>query len=454
MSKYEVDQPLFTSKDQNRLHRLEGWMADSGSTCQIDIMAIGHSWEPGEILTELKEGDVVTLELTRGVVDAGLKGSDSQLLDRNLFWRGLIEGLREVKDGKLIRGVEVNQTARNAWKRLGLNNGTYISSALLTVEVNDPENTDLKTLLSEEDIEALKTYNWITVDDAFVAAKVMHRLNKSYGMMKKGKIRKHGDHVPLSFPPNLSLAANNIRDRDGLNGRFPVTFMKSPDSTLVSATQRLQEMFLDLPIELTANESKTLSLNTMLKFILSHAELKDAEEILTATYQFAYRLQPDNPKSIRTIHAGGADHAPAIQYSLQKHVSNPDAIIVNIKHDPRFPKLLNRGGILEFFGKTIPFENRLKGINVEGYEAYADPDFITNQTKNAVLDNIDDFRKRVLVDKILSDYLKRTGDFDVLKNAIDSYTTQSNLYDMKEEELQRILVQIEASRATQQSFLL
>lgn len=454
MSKYEIDQPLFTSKDQNRLHRLEGWMVDSGSTCQIDIMAIGHAWEPGEILTELKEGDVVTLELTRGVVDAGIEGSDSQLLDRNLFWRGLIEGLREVRDGKLIRGVEVNQTARNAWKRLDLSSGTNISSALLTVEVNDPENNDLTHVLSDEAIEALRIYNWITVDDAFVAAKVMHRLNKSYRMMSEGKIRKHSDHIPLSFPPNLSLAADNIRDKEELNGHFPVTFMKSPDSTLVSATQHLQEMFSDLPIELTTDESKSFSLDAMLKFILSHAELKDAEEILTATYQFAYRLQPDNLRNIRTIHTGGADHAEAIQYALQKHVGNPNVVGVTIKHDPRFPKPLLRGGTLEFFKRNVPFEDRLSGIQVEGFEAYADPDFITKKTQQAITENFDDFKRRVMVDRIFADILKRGGDFENLKNAVELYTSLSDLYDLPESELRRLLTNIETQYSTQQSALL
>lgn len=425
------ERAFFTPKDQRKLGRLEDQFSQADSVCFIDVHAIAHDWEPGEEITlATKSADVVTLELTRNVVTQGLAGGESQILGRNPFWKGIVDGLTEVDREQLVRGVEVNQTARVGWKRFALHTGSGLAPGLLTIEVEDTNNPQLYKLLPEEHGERLQKYNWVTVEEDEWSVRALHKSSRGFARVREGKLPKR---FPIYLFPGGYLVSDAFDQYEEFEGRHPVTYMKKPDQSVIAANSDLIDAFSGIPMELSDQEKRSLAHDVMLKSVLSHAELKDAEEILYNVYQYA-KQKRDVAGNMRAVHIGGADHAESIAYVLGSHIKNKDAISVSVVDDPRFRVPLLRGGTLEFLRRTIPFEDRLRGITVEGFEIYADPPVIVANALNAIFDNFEDFQKRILVERICP--------YNELGKTLDSYKRvveiQSDLYDLNTEELRRL----------------
>jgi len=437
MAEFEPNSPLFSSKDTNKVGNLDRRLQELDATSEIEIYAVAHDWKPGQIIDLANQADVVTLELTRNVVTAGLAHSDSPVLDKNIFWRELIDGLRDNSENKLIRGVEVNQTVRTALKRLSLSMGSReFSTAIMSVEVNDPALTDIEAFLEPKDAEIFRKFGWLTVNDEWTATKVLEAVNAAYTMMSEGKIPKNR-RVPLSFPQNLSMITDKLDDVDSFNGEFPILFMKSPDPSLVESTDQLKEMFCNLPFGLSPQEAASYASSVMTNFLLSHSELTDARQILYNTYQFVKDSTPAN--MVKTIHIGGAHHAESIQYALNKHIPPNSRISVEIKQDPRFPIPILEGSIGEFFKKQIPFEQRLNGVFVENFETFANPTHIVSQATDAIENDPEDFLKRVYVDRLIAKlFTKFNGEFTAEQAQI-AYPSQTYLHRKSIEELEQLL---------------
>lgn len=412
---------LFTPREIRQLGKLEDRFLEAGVSCYVDIFEIAHDFDPGPVTDEARKYDVVTLELTRGVVQAGLNDDESRVLKRNEFWRKVVESLRGDKDGKLIRGIEVNQTARIGWKRLSLTQSDLsLYHTNLTVEVSDPGSLNLLKYMSKEEAEALLKYNWVSSDNQETALKVFRKALKSYDMMKAGKIKKD-PNTPLSFPPNIRLIHIDTEKDDG-EDPFTTVFLKPPDQSLVQALTDLQTMFENTPLDLTEDERGSLSRDVMMKFILSHAELKDAQEILLALYQSTKKSGTNEEHA--TLHIGGADHAPAIEYVFKKYLQG-SSIQIRRKPDPRFQSEIMKGSVLTFLGSAIPFEERVGGISIKGFEVYGNADRIVESTSKAIYENFEEFERHVLIERIIN--------LDLGQSALSSFSDYNNMFALESE---------------------
>lgn len=399
MALIEAEKPFFTPKDQRKLGRLEEKLREAGGTCNIDVFAMAHDWEPDDAtVQDVRGADVVTLELTRNVVKAGLATQQSNILEGNIFWRRIIDELREGNEEKLIRGVSVNQTVRNGLKRLLLHCGNEtLTPALLVVEAKQIEPSELREFLSGDEIDFFGTHNWIIVDHAQTQLDIMERTLAVFDQRKSDGLKPPWP-VPLS--DNLSLVSENLDRKEIFNNRHTVTFMKSPDRSLIHARSLVIELLGDQPIRLSKDEKETIANDSMLAFILSHAELKDAEEILYSVYQFATKFLREK-KSIKAAHVGGAAHGPTIARILNSSIQDRSVISVSVKDDPRFLHPLVGSDLFSFVKETIPPEELISGINVNGFETYADPEHIRNAVSRVVEENMGEFVRRLFVQRLM-----------------------------------------------------
>ncbi len=396
----ENGQKFFTPKQERRLHRLEQHFVDNSQVGQIDIYAIAHDWEPSEIVDDAVSYDVVTLELTRGAVQAGLSGEDTSISKRNIFWRQVVEGLRPAQEGKLIRGITVNQTPRVSYKRfMSSLNPEYAFGRHATVEVADPTAPILEKFLSDADIAKLLKYNWINTDDQNASLTVFTKFIKSMEMMKKGKISKRNildNHkVPLSFPNNIEFLLSLQPEKREDDKPFIITFFKAPDRSLFEAQNALTQMFADLPLDLTTAEKGSLGRSAITNSLVAHAERTEAWELVNALCQYVESSQPT--PNTNALHIGGAIHSQSIKHVIDKHIGNQDVLKVNIKDDPRFDRPILSGS-LNLLMDITPFQDRLAGTRIEGYEAYANSDFVQT-TKDIMEANIDKLTRHVAIDR-------------------------------------------------------
>ncbi len=440
----ESSQRFFTPKEEHRLHRLEQHFTNNATVGQINIFAIAHDWAPEGIVDEAVKHDVVTLELTRGVVQAGLSGESTSISKKNVFWQQVIEGLIPVQEGKLIRGVAVNQTARVAYKRFASSlTPDYAFGRHATVEVTDPTAPILGKFLSDADIAKLLKYNWINTADQKASLTVFTKFNKSIDMMRKGKISKgkiiDNHKVPLSFPYNIEFLLSLKSEEKEIEKPFVVTFFKTPDRSLFEAHNALTQMFADLPLELDEDESSSMGKEVLLGSLLASAELSEAKELLNALYQRTVSVSPTAYAS--TLHVGGGFHAKPIKQVIDRHISNKDALTVSIKEDPRFDKPLDTGSLSAFLRDITPFDVRLTGINIEGFEAFANADIAKN-TRDIMEANIKEFRRYIAINRAWVNLVYGLNDKPEI------YKLQSKLFELSLDQLQRLAQVEENDRET------
>lgn len=377
---------------RRRLSKISEILSGKDSRCTVNLLGVVHDWEPGgEILDRISKADIVTLELTRNVVKSGLSAGPSKILQKNIFWREIVASLRENQQG-IIRGIEVNQTPRVAWKRFSLHHGeATLGAAFLTVEADREFVEDLVCCLSEEDLGSLKKFNWLMLDSIPVTAlflDLVHEAVKSPDF--KGRL-------PLSLCDGFSLVSLNDKEHDA--ERFVTTLMLPPHHSLEEARLAIEGELKQSSVFLSDLELSSLARAVMEDYLLAQAELNDAEEIVYALSQFVRRgLKPQ--QGISVLHIGGAGHSSIISQIISECLPpGCKNIEVVLSHDPRFGPY--KGWISQFFKENIPLTDLLSVAKVKGFEVSVDPQKAAREVVLAINRNKEDFQKRILVERII-----------------------------------------------------
>lgn len=378
---------------KRKLEKIEDTLARQGASCTVEIFGVIHDFQPGAaLLRKIIQPDIVTLELTRNVVHAGLEGGESQVLGNNVFWREVVQALRVRREGKLIRGIEVNQTARVGWKRFSLHHGhNTLGSALFTVEAGEELPDEIISLfLRPEQIAELRKYRWLMIKDIYACEKVS-------GLAVAALERPDFSGTwPISLGNDLSLVAARMNERKIPN--FLVTFMLPPRPSLEEARQEIEIKIRDSFPDLSEKEAKLFSIIAMENILLSPAELTDAREIVYALSQFI--KQGLSWPTIRCLHIGGAGHLSVIADILETHLPlGSQRIRIYRSSDPRFRPY--QGGIHSFWREKVPFPNLVSIVDVKGFEVTANPQMAAGQAQQAITQNREDFWRKVLIWRIL-----------------------------------------------------
>lgn len=419
-----IEQNFFDAKIARSIPRIEKELVDSHAECLVELLGVAHSWHPGKkILAKVQDADVVTLELTRGVVKESLQGKSSRLLGRNRFWQKVIE-VAKTDAGKMVRGIEVNQTFRVAWKRLHLHNGlSVLASAPFTVEVDSETVPELTNLLLPDDFKKFDSYGWLTTDDLQVYAAVITRVNDSL----------KGDHnfplhpLPLWQGVNLvSLDYESFKRGDHL-----ITFIKPPNSSLVKAQEIIREQLAKTECDLSEEELRKVSSFALLDFLLARVELTDAEEIIYALDQYCKRSCLSG-KNNHLLHIGGGAHRDSI-FRILRLVLTPysDTIHLLAAMDPRMSE--GKGDIWRLFKDALPFEQRLAAVGIKDGEVEIDQERLFQTVGSVLTEYREDFYKRVLVRRILG---KTHPQSSTLKDYSSMVKERDRLYQLDVSELE------------------
>ncbi len=197
-----------------------------------------------------------------------------------------------------------------------------------------------------------------------------------------GKRRFKYDSMFLT--PTARIVENNLHNPEYKEAdRFPIAFFKKADKSLIESFDGISDFFGSLGMDFSPDYIRSLSNTIMTIFLLSHAELKEAEEILNYCYQYSRNNSLSN-KNVTAFHVGGAAHAEGISYVLKSQIDNHDAIQVRVVDDPRFNNKLDGNTDSAFFKERIPFGNRLKAVRADGFEVYVDPQLILESIRGAI----------------------------------------------------------------------
>ena len=391
--------PLFEPKLQRQLQRLEQMLKDSGRSCSVELMGVLHSWDAGlEIIGKAKNAQMVTLELTRNIVNTGLADKESRILERNQFWGSLVKALRTDNEAQLVKGIEVNQTVRVASKRLSLHcRDMTLAPSFFTFELKSTDSKDLMLcqdygFITPLDILAFKQCNWVIVESKELSYTLMELVTK----VLEEQHNNFGKTWPMKVTEDLYLAS--YTNKKPSDGRWLITFMKEPDQSLLRAKELIEDVLSELNMGLTRMEKKWISLDAMEMILLSHAELKEAKEIFNCLYQYA-RNHPEE-KQMHLLHIGGAMHSAAIGQALQSNLTGESGIEVSLTADPRFNGHITDASFSAFFHDRIPFNELLSGVKAKGYEVYAEPERIEGMVRKALAGNRAEFEKRLLIHRI------------------------------------------------------
>lgn len=352
-------------------------------------MGVSHAGEPDEmVLDRVKRADVVTLELTRQVVQAGLRGEDSQILRNNSFWRGIIESLRSDTVNKRIRGVEVNQSPRVAWKRLSLHYGNpTLASSPFTIEVSRDRISDFYQLLSETELTTLKDRSWLITNNRYITDAVCQRLEEVTGALKDWGF-------PVEMSPGIFwVCSASPEESDKTDDyRYKITFMTPPHPSLIEAFELIKRELGDLNL-LKETEVNSFAFDVMLTYLLSPPELTEAREIAYVSNQSVRDpTTKPNQKTLEVVHVGGAHHTERLERIFQASLPVNPRITINTSYDSNY---LNFVWLGPFFRDYIPFDRRMLAVRVTGFETEVVPELIGQDVVTAVVDNRDDFNERL-----------------------------------------------------------
>jgi len=395
MRQEKIEGQLFSSRYRSSVSGLEERLVSSNVACDVRLIAIAHDWNPGaELLQAVRDADVITLELTRNMVTETIAGQDSQIANRNIFWREVLGALRESNKDRIVRGIAIDQTSRNAWKRLALHFGDKeIGSGILTIEVEDPNDPKLKKLLSNKDRENLRTKNWVVSENPRTVQKAFNGFIKAFRRYKKGKAKSLS---PLYLSRGVSIVSDQLDKLDEYQeeGRYPIVFMSPPDASILTARTLVSEALRGFQF-LSDVEREEIAGGIVSDFIMSHAELKDAQEIMHAVSAFTKTKQIKDGV-LRAVHLGGALHTGFILNAIKSQLGNPESVNITSSDDPRFEHPLTEYSTAEFFKERISALERLDSIRVEGFEVYADPERIVRNVEEAISSDPEEFLRRYL----------------------------------------------------------
>lgn len=374
---------------QTRYRMLDGELTSRDLTCEIDIHgAMHHGRPPQATLGRISESDVVTLELTRNVVREGLEGGRVDLFRRNSYWRRLVSELRRDKEDKRIRGIEVNQTPRVAFKRFTLHYGfTSLALTALNFEIDEDNIPEFEDYLPENEYKTLQNYGWLITESRDALHAIMTILDMS---KPKG--------IPWQLCQELSLVSFN-RDEAG-KPKPRITLIKTPHLSIDLAASAITSLFEKVG-NLTDEEVLHLLYEVLNCYLLAPSELSEAEEIGYVTSQYTRADANSEQTGIKVIHIGGAYHTRVLTDTIKSNLPDgQSSISVSESYDPRVKSYI--GTTLAFLRDKIPFENRLEAVKVRGFEVMVDPKLMVAQVEDAVIKDIHDFRRRVEIEREVS----------------------------------------------------
>jgi|GEM_PF-4951352 len=392
--------PAIYGDVHRRLRLLDQTLTEGDRRVNIDLLGVSHAGLPAEmVIARATQADVVTLELTRGVVRAGLGERNSHVLEQNRFWRTLIRRLRPLQPKQLVLGIEINQTPRIAWKNFSLHHDvTTLSASPLTIEVEPDQISQLPNLLAyqgyssltPEHLDTLRKRHALTIDDVYATFTATHLTAQA--------LDQPNSRWPLVLCPGVSLVCWNDKEVGERRRGNRLTFITPPDPSLdqtFSGIVGILEKFQVRDKSLAGG----LALSAILTYLLAPVELTEAREIALAANQYA-RHYPKQPE-ITGVHVGGAHHTAVIESILK--VSSPPTprIAIQAEYDRDYDKKPGMSRLGTFFRNTIPFAHRIRAVNIHGFNATVNPDQILSDVETALSTHQNDFRQS------LSKYRKR-----------------------------------------------
>jgi len=365
-----------------RLRILGDNLSRSDTTCTINLMGVKHDGEPGkDILNSMHQADVVTLELTRGVVHAGLGSENSQLLGRNSFWKTIIKDLKKT-EGKMVRGIEINQTPRIAWKRFSLfRNDATLAASYLTFAVDQKNCFNMDNILDRETAENVRQNNWAFCDNN----KTLHNLFRLTESVAVSDIK---DKLPLQIAPGLSLVCINNEDK-----AMSVTLITPPHPSVVLAYDKIRQALRYSKL-LYEKEIEIFGSSIIMNYFLTLSELTDVKEI--AYFANQYTRQTNNKRhNFDVLHIGGSYHTPVMASIFNDLNTDTDHIKVKQSYDTRVPLTNSLYNFFSFPLDFIHYRDRVAAIKTINNDVEMQPDLISRQVYLAIKNHLDEYVMRI-----------------------------------------------------------
>ncbi len=360
---------------QGSLSRIHSLLDDIGGNCDIELAGVRHHGKPPtRLIKHAQSADVVTLELTRGVVQAGLAGQNSNLFRKNPFWGKLVESLGEYREKKKVRGIEVNQSPRIAWKRLNLHFGSIaLAPTRYCIEVPAHEVESAAEFLQDEELVTLQKNKWLIASGVKMYHNVQNRISESLTK----KVCK-GFPVPLS--ESLALVAFN-KTVDSTES-FEVTFIVQPHHSVLQSVEEISKLLQHYGYLSARDISETIP-NALLPYFFSPVELSEAEEIAYFTKQYIRTDRKSNQKHFGVIHIGGAFHTNVIAQVLNASLPE-NSERIHIVECYYVPDNKHKDPFFTYFLDHIPLSERLKAARIVDNETELDTDLIVSHVRKAI----------------------------------------------------------------------
>lgn len=395
--------------------RLNMFLAEYRMSCNLRQVGVIHEGKPTDnVLGAVENADVITLELTRGVVNAGMTGEASLVLSKNQFWAELIDYIRKNPDGKIVKGVDVAQAPCFAMKRLNFEMGSAAyAQSFATLQVKEEDIRKLGTFLTEEEMDTLRKYKWLGTSSAKALDAFADAANVALEDPKK-------ENGKLKLDENILIA--DYSDNPDL-GRHSLTFVTHPHQSVMETVVRLEGIFSKLPY-VPNDQLWLLVYNTISTFMLTYSEVSQALEILGAANQFV-RNNRLRGKTVEGVHVGNAAHLETIGRILAENSSGLPKMHTSADYQTG---LSQRGYLFSFFRDTLSVQDRLDAVTVQNYEVYMNTDLVCRSVEDAIKINEADFEKRV---KIYEDVRSRHPDMESTEEYRAILNESSELYSQR-----------------------
>lgn len=368
-----------------RLRILNTNLSGNDMTCRVNLMGVMHDGQPGkEIMDSLHHADVITLELTRRVVEAGLHSEDSQLLNRNSFWKTIIEDLKRV-EGKIVRGIEINQTPRIAWKRFSLFMGDATLAASDLTFVVYPNCPVLDGLVDKETAENVRLKNWAVSEDEQTVDNIIDLTNNA---VDSGT----GKGMPLQVAQGMSLICLNTENRSKDNP-VSITLITPPHPSVTKTYDQVRQTLKAFNL-FNEEEIEFFGSSIIMNYLLTLPELTDVREIAYFANQYV-KQNVAKGRNFDVLHVGGSYHVPVMASIFGDLLPDNPLIEVRQSYDQRVP-LANSLYILYAFPlEFIPYRDRVAGLKIENNDVVMQPEFVSRQVETAIQDHYHELRARL-----------------------------------------------------------
>lgn len=410
--------------------RIDERLKAANAQCFVWPMGVFHYDAPGNgIFEKIDEADIITLELVRGAVSAGLAGENGTVLQANSFWREIIDRLKDHCEDKRVVGVATNRDARMAVRRLRAHEGFGGDDApTFTVEVQEEHIHILSALLSADQLAELKTYKWLRTDDLVISGTIAELVNDLVKKLPSG-VEDLWKRRPFAIFPGLNFVHCNVEQLMVTNN--PSTaFMAPPHPSVLESREKISDLVRGLPMNLSDEEVESVTRFAVESFLYAPSCLTEAQEISYALDQYIKNNLRDG-QTMRILHIGGSAHTYNITHVLNESIKNSQRIQIGSLDDPRAGNL--NGDISVFFREATPFNRQLADISIVNHDSVLDPQKAAEDTKITIEKHWREFQKRIFIWRILWKQFKAEKFYSP-----EWMQTRQALYEMDGVELERL----------------